>query len=96
MTQGPSCSYTDLDLLKQLTAQGLISAAAIQNVLDRFKGQNPEATNADIEFASSHASVILAHMMTAQTERVVHAEDPDHYSDGRPVKTSYNAGDQEF
>lgn len=95
MTQPPN-SYTDLDLLKQMTAQGLISAAAIQKVLGRFKEQNPDSTNGDIDYALSHTSVIMAHLITAQTERVVHSDDPDHYSDGRPVKTKYEAGSQEF
>lgn len=43
-----------------------------------------------------HAEVLMAQLITAQTERVVHSEDPDHYSDGRLVKTPYKAGDLEF
>jgi hypothetical protein len=96
MTGEPPRNYTDLDLLKQLTAQGLISAAAIDKVLSRVAEQSAGSADKDIELAIGHAKVLLAHLITAQTARVVRSDDPDHYSDGRPVVGTVDAGGQEY
>jgi hypothetical protein len=88
--------YTDLDLLKQITAQGLISTGAVEKVLARFKEQNPNSTNADIDLAIRHADVVKAQLMLANGERVVRSDDPEHYSDGRTVVGTVDCGGSEY
>lgn len=99
-------TYTDLDLLKQIAAQGSISVRAIDKMI------NPEAgkasTPADVQalkqasanlpqetkIAIAHLKVVQALVLTAQT-RVAHF-DPDHYSDGRPVVSRVDVGGSEY
>ncbi|WP_431236661.1 hypothetical protein ACQ86B_17115 [Mycolicibacterium aichiense] len=96
MTESPP-RYTDLDLLKQLTAQGLISAQAIAKVLGRFLEENPNfANNQDIQLAIRHADVITAQLLGANGERIAKSDDPDHFSDGRPVVGVIDAGGSEY
>ena len=92
----PPRTYTALDLVKQLTAQGLISAAAIQKLLNRFKEQSGGSVDRDIELAIRHAEVLMAHLITAQNTYVVHSDNPDHYSDNRPVVSTIDAGGSEY
>jgi hypothetical protein len=92
MTGGPPRKYTELDTLKQLTAQGLISAAAIEKVLEEQSASPPKET----KLAIAHARVLQAILITAQTAHVAGSDDPDHYSDGRPVVSTIDAGGQTF
>jgi hypothetical protein len=88
--------YTDLDLLKQVAAQGMISAQSIEKLLGRFVEQNPDfAKNQDIQLAIRHADVIKAQLMGVNGDRVFESADHDRYSDGRPVVSTVNAGDSE-
>ncbi len=96
MTGGPPRKYTELDTLKQLTAQGLISAAAIDKMLSRVEEQSAGSAESDTKLAIAHAKVLLAHLITAQTAHVAGSDDPDHYSDGRPVVSTIDAGGQTF
>jgi hypothetical protein len=40
MTGQPPFDYTDLDLLKQVTARGLVSARSVEKLLKRVKQQS--------------------------------------------------------
>jgi hypothetical protein len=106
MTEGPPSKYTDLDLLKQIAAQGSISAGAIDKMLnpEARAASTPEEVRAleeqsaslpqETKTAIAHLKVLQALIITAQIR--VAQSDPHHYSDGRPVKTPYKAGDQKF
>jgi hypothetical protein len=103
MTPG---NYTDLDILKQIAAQGSISAAVIDKML------NPEArmatTPAEIQAlqeesaslpentrtAIAQLKVLQTLVITAQSH--VAPSDPHHYSDGRPVVSIVDAGGSEY
>jgi hypothetical protein len=89
MTGQPPFNYTDLDLLKQLTTQGLVSARSVEKLLKRVKQQS--AASEDIELAIAHASVLIALFISAK-QYVANSGDPDHYSDGRPVVGRHNPG----
>jgi hypothetical protein len=82
MTGQPPFNYTDRDVLKQLTAHGLVTARSVEKLLKRVKQQS--AASEDIELAITHASVLIA-LFTSAKQHVANSGDPDHYSDGRPV-----------
>jgi len=95
MSESPhELRYTDLDLLKQIAAQGMLSAPEIEKRLGRFVAQHPEfANDTDLKHALRHADVIKAQVMHVSGKRFAKEPDFDHYSDGRPVVVKVPVGD---
>ena len=89
MTGQPPFNYTDLDLLKQVTARGLVSARSVEKLLKRVKQQS--AASEDVELAIAHTSVLIVLLKSAK-QYVANSGDPDHYSDGRSVVGRHHPG----
>lgn len=106
MTKDSPGRYTDLDLLKQIAAQGFVSANVIDKMLnpEARAASTPEEVKAlqtlsaslpqEIKTAIAHLKVLQALINTAKT--YVARFDPDHYSDGRPIISPVDAGGSEY